>query len=177
MQLDRLFRPASIAVVGATDRAGSYGNAAVSNLLAAGFGGRLVGIHPTRTEVHGVHCVPTLDAMGEAVDAVVIATPADSVPELLETAGQMGCGGAVVFAAEFAETGRTDRQDALIAAAARHGLPVIGPNANGIVSVAGGPPFMVGKKGRFQTGPISACKIPCSLRRLCYLAGERVTGP
>ncbi len=135
MQLDRLFRPASIAVVGATDRPGSYGNAAISNLLAARFAGRLVGVHPTRTQVHGVPCVPSLDAIDEAVDAVVVATPADTVPDLLDTAGRLGCGGAIVFAAEFAETGRTDRQDALVAAADRHGLPVIGPNANGIVSV------------------------------------------
>lgn len=135
MQLDRLFRPASIAVVGATDRPGSYGNAAVSNLLAAGYAGRLVGVHPTRVDVHGVPCVPALDAMDESVDAVVVATPADTVPDLLDTAGRLGCGGAVVFAAEFAETGRTDRQEALVAAATRHDLPVIGPNANGIVSV------------------------------------------
>jgi len=141
MQLDRLFRPASIAVVGATDRPGSYGNAAVSNLLAAGFTGRLVGVHPTRTQVHGVACVPTLEALGDAVDAVVIATPADTVPKLLNTAGGLGCGGAIVFAAEFAETGRTDRQDALVAAATRHDLAVIGPNANGIVSVASRAPM------------------------------------
>jgi acyl-CoA synthetase (NDP forming) len=132
--LSRLFTPTSIAVVGATDRAGSYGNAAVTNLVDAGFAGRLVGVHPTRTEVHGIGCVPTLQEAG-AVDAVVIATPADSVPDLLDTAGALGCGGAVVFAAEFAETGRTDRQDLLVAAAGRHQLPVIGPNANGVVSV------------------------------------------
>ncbi|HYJ56110.1 MAG TPA: CoA-binding protein, partial [Mycobacterium sp.] len=134
MTLSRLFTPTSIAVVGATDRAGSYGNAAVTNLVNAGFAGRLVGVHPTRTDVHGVACVPTLQDAG-TVDAVVIATPADSVPDLLDTAGALGCGGAVVFAAEFAETGRTDRQDLLVAASGRHGLPVIGPNANGIVSV------------------------------------------
>ncbi|MCZ3390109.1 MAG: acetate--CoA ligase family protein [Actinomycetia bacterium] len=141
MKLDQLFRPASIAVVGATDRPGSYGNTAVSNLLAAGFGGRLVGVHPSRTAVHGVPCLPSLDALDDPVDAVVVATPADTVPALLETAGRLGCGGAVVFAAEFAETGRTDRQDALVAAAARHDLPVIGPNANGIVSVASRAPM------------------------------------
>ena len=134
MTLSRLFTPTSIAVVGATDRAGSYGNAAVTNLVSAGFAGRLVGVHPTRTDVHGVACVPSLEDAG-TVDAVVIATPADSVPDLLDTAGALDCGGAVVFAAEFAETGRTDRQDLLVAAAGRHQLPVIGPNANGIVSV------------------------------------------
>ena len=135
MMLERLFRPSSIAVVGATDRPGSYGNAAMSNLVAAGFAGRLVGVHPTRREVHGVACVPSLDDLETPVDAVVIATPADSVPGLLDTAGLMGCGGAVVFAADFAETGRTDRQDALVVAAARYELPVIGPNANGIVAL------------------------------------------
>lgn len=141
MNLDRLFRPTSIAVVGPTDRPGSYGNAAMSNLVAAGFGGRLVGIHPTRESVHGVACVPTLDALGEPVDAVVIATPADTVPELLDTAGRLGCGGAVVFAADFAETGRTDRQDALIDAAARYAMPVIGPNGNGIVALSSRAPM------------------------------------
>jgi acetyl-CoA synthetase len=109
MNLSRLFAPTSIAVVGATDRPGSYGNAAVANLLRAGFSGRLVGVHPTRTEVSGVSCMPTLQDAG-VVDAVVVATPADSVPEILDTAGAIGCGGAVVFAADFAETGRTDRQ-------------------------------------------------------------------
>ncbi len=141
MQLDRLFRPTSIAVVGATDRPGSYGNAAVSNLVAAGFTGRLVGVHPTRREVHGVACVPSLDELGGPVDAVVVATPADTVPDLLDTAGRMGCGGAVVFAADFAETGRTDRQEALVAAAARHDLPVIGPNGNGIVALSSRAPM------------------------------------
>ncbi len=135
MDLSRLFSPTSIAVVGATDRPGSYGNAAVSNLVTAGFGGRLVGVHPTRAEVHGVACIPSLDELDAPVDAVVIATPADTVPGLLDTAGRLGCGGAVVFAADFAETGRTDRQELLVEAAGRHRLPVVGPNANGIVSV------------------------------------------
>lgn len=137
MQLDRLFSPASIAVVGATDRPGSYGNAALSNLLRAGFRGQLVGIHPSRASVHGVSCLPSLYDLREAsgpVDAVVVATPADTVPEVLRQAGATGCGGAVVFAAEFAETGRTDRQEALVAASREHALPVIGPNANGIVA-------------------------------------------
>ena len=141
MYLDRLFRPASIAVVGATDRPGSYGNAAMSNLVAAGFAGRLVGVHPTRDAVHGVACVPELDALDSPVDAVVIATPADSVPGLLDTAGRMGCGGAVVFASDFAETGRTDRQDTLVKAAARHDLPVIGPNGNGLVALTSRAPM------------------------------------
>ncbi|HEX5016074.1 MAG TPA: acetate--CoA ligase family protein [Actinomycetes bacterium] len=134
MNLSRLFSPTSIAVVGATDRIGSYGYTAVANLVEARFAGRLIGVNPRRSDVLGVPCVPTLDEAGP-VDAVVIATPADTVPDLLSTAGELGCGGAVVFAADFAETGRTDRQDLLVSAASAHNLPVIGPNANGVVSV------------------------------------------
>lgn len=133
--LSRLFAPQSIAVVGATDRESSYGNTAVTNLIDAGFKGHLVGVHPKRDQVHGVLCVPSLADIGDPVDAVVIATPADTVPDIIETAGRIGCGGAVVFAAEFAETGRDDRQQALIAASNKHSLPVIGPNANGIAAV------------------------------------------
>ncbi len=135
MDLSRLLAPTSVAVVGATDRPGSYGRAAVANLVQAAFPGRLVGVNPRRDDVLGVPCVPTLADLDQPVDAVVIATPADTVAELLDTAGALGCGGAVVFAAEFAETGRHDRQAALVAAAERHQLPVIGPNGNGIVAV------------------------------------------
>jgi acetyl-CoA synthetase len=79
--------------------------------------------------------VPSLGELGDPVDAVVVATPADTVPDIISTAGRLGCGGAVVFAAEFAETGRHDRQQALVAAANTHPLPIIGPNANGLVAV------------------------------------------
>lgn len=133
MDLSRLLAPTSVAVVGATDRPGSYGGAALRNLLEAGFAGRLIGVNPGRSAVLGVPCVSSLADLGGPVDAVVVATPADTVPDVLDQAGALGCGGAIVFAAEFAETGRTDRQDALVSAAARHVLPVIGPNANGAV--------------------------------------------
>ena len=134
MDLSRLLAPTSIAVVGATERAGAYGSTVVTNLLRAGYAGQLIAVNPTRSTVHGVTCVPNLAELGEPVDAVVVATPADSVAPIIDTAGELGCGGALVFAAEFAETGRTDRQQALVDAARRHTIPVIGPNANGIVA-------------------------------------------
>jgi len=141
MDLSRLLAPRSVAVVGATERAGSYGAATMHNLLGAGFEGRLVAVNSSRTSVFGVPCVTSLADLGDPVDAVVVATPADSVPELLDQIGAAGCGGAVVYAAEYAETGRTDRQQALVAAAYRHRLPVIGPNANGLVSVTNRAPL------------------------------------
>ncbi|MFZ0324293.1 MAG: acetate--CoA ligase family protein [Actinomycetes bacterium] len=141
MDLSRLLAPRSVAVVGATERTGSYGAVTMRNLLGAGFGGRLVPVNPSRATVFDVPCVASLVDLDEPVDAVVVATPADTVPGLLDQIGASGCGGAVVYAAEFAETGRTDRQKALVDTALGHRLPVIGPNANGLVSVTNRAPL------------------------------------
>ena len=130
--LSRLLAPRSVAVVGATDREGTYAHTTLLNLARAGFAGRVIGVHPTRSVAAGVPCVPTLAEAGR-VDAVVIATPADTVPGYVDDAAALDCGGAVVYAAGFAEAGRADLQEALKSAAG--GMPVIGPNGNGLVSV------------------------------------------
>jgi acetyl-CoA synthetase len=124
-----------VAVVGATDRPGAYGAHVLANLRRAGFPGRVVAVNPGRTEVYGYPCLPGLDAIDAPVDAVVVATPAATVPSILAAAGGLGCGGAVVFAAGFSEAGDLAAQDGLVAAAATHALPVLGPNANGLVAV------------------------------------------
>ena len=131
-ELSRLLAPRSVAVVGATDREGTYAHTTLLNLGRAGFDGTVIGVHPTRSSAAGVPCVPTLTEAGE-VDVVVIATPAETVAEYVRQASLLGCGGAIVYAAGFAEGGRPDLQDALVAAAAD--MPVIGPNGNGLVSV------------------------------------------
>ncbi|MBB6473026.1 acetate--CoA ligase family protein [Sphaerisporangium rubeum] len=144
MNLARLLRPRSVAVVGASTRPGSYGNLAVANLVTAGFPGPVFGVHPTAAEVHGVPCVPRIADLPLAPDAAVIATPAATVPGLVAEAGARGCGGAVVFAAGFAETstpGGVRLQEELVAAAARYDMPVCGPNGNGIVAVAARAPL------------------------------------
>lgn len=131
-RLTRLLAPASVAVVGATDREGTYAHTTLLNLARAQFPGRVIGVHPTRTSAAGVACVPALAEVGP-VDAVVIATPADTVPAYVREAAELGCGGAIVYAAGFAEAGRGDLQGELVAAA--RAMPVIGPNGNGMVSV------------------------------------------
>ncbi len=135
LDLQRLMAPASIAVVGATDRPGSYAAQTLLNLAAIGFPGPVWGVNPRRTEVLGRPCVPSVAELPEAVDAVVVAIPAAGVSEAVEQAGARGCGGAVIFSAGFAEVaGGIALQEDLVAAAQRHRLPVCGPNGNGIVS-------------------------------------------
>jgi acetate---CoA ligase (ADP-forming) len=136
LDLTRLLRPRSVAVVGATDRPGAYGAQALVNLDAIGFAGPVWGVNPGRTEVLGRPCVPSVSDLPEPVDAVVVAIPAAGVAEAIEAAGARGCGGAVVFSAGFGEVpDGVPLQAQLVEAAERHQLPVCGPNCNGIVAM------------------------------------------
>jgi acetyl-CoA synthetase len=151
-----LLRPRSVAVVGANDRPGSYGDVIFRNLAAAGFEGAVWGVNPKRDEVHGKPCVPSVAALPEAVDAVVVAIPAAACPAVILEAGERGCGGAIVIAAGFGETaaGRPLEAD-LRAAAATAGIPVCGPNGNGVVSVAARAPLWGDSVERLSPGPVA----------------------
>ncbi|HEX7300464.1 MAG TPA: acetate--CoA ligase family protein [Solirubrobacteraceae bacterium] len=139
MDLEPLLEPRSVAVVGATSRAGAYGDETLRNLKRVGFRGRVWGVHPTRRRVHGHVCVPSVADLPEPVDAVVVAIPAAGVPEVVDQVGARGCGGAVVYGAGFGEAEDGGAlEEALRVAAARHDLPVCGPNCDGIVALAAG---------------------------------------
>lgn len=131
--LSRLLAPRSVAVVGASERPASYGGEALLNLTRLGYAGRAYAVNPRRATVHGLRAYPTLEDLPEAPDAVVVALPAAGAPAVVARARALGCGGAVVFAAGFAEARESRLQVALAAAA--DGLPVCGPNGNGIVSL------------------------------------------
>src|SRR4051794_22626276 len=133
MDLTRLMSPRSIAVVGATPRPETYAHETLHNLAVLGYDGEVWGVHPTHREVLGREVFPSLADLPAPADAVVVAVPAAAVPDVVEAAGATGCGGAVVFGAGFADAGDPALEDRLAAAAARHGLPVVGPNCDGVV--------------------------------------------
>jgi acetyl-CoA synthetase len=136
VDLSRLLHPRTIAVVGATDREGSYAGETLLNLRRLGYAGTVWGVNPGRTEAHGVPCFPTIGELPEPADAVVVAIPAAGVPAAVEEAGASGCGGAVVYGAGFGEIPEGAQLERELAeASARHGLPVCGPNGNGIVAL------------------------------------------
>ncbi len=156
MDLRPLLEPASIAVVGANDRTGSYGDLAVRNLADAGFSGDVWGINPKRSEVHGLECVPRLTDLPRPVDAVVIAIPAPAVSGALQDAIERGCGGAIVLSAGFGEleAGRGLERE-LTAIARRGGLPICGPNGNGVAAIARGAPMWGDAIGGVPVGPVA----------------------
>jgi acetate---CoA ligase (ADP-forming) len=136
VNLTPLLEPKSIAVVGASDRMDSYAGNVLRNLERAGFAGPVWGVNPKRDRVLGRDCVPSISDLADPVDAVVVAIPAAGVPAVVAEAGERGCGGAVVLSAGFGEveSGRA-LEDELREAALASGLPVCGPNGNGIIAV------------------------------------------
>ena len=105
------------------------------NLATIGFAGPVWGVNPARREIHGRPCFPSIDDLPEPADAVVVAIPAADVPGVVRAAGRRGCRAAVVFAAGFAEAGAAELQAELVAAAP--GMPIIGPNCDGMVAFHG----------------------------------------
>ncbi|MHA4775814.1 acetate--CoA ligase family protein [Streptomyces sp. MSC1_001] len=130
--LDRFFRPESVAVVGASDTEGRPNTGITRQLLAWAerVGARLVPVHPTRPRVFGIDCVPSVGALTEPVDLAVllVADPLPVIEELAATKVRF----AVAFASGFAETGAAGAaaQERLAAAVRRSGLRLLGPNTN-----------------------------------------------
>jgi acyl-CoA synthetase (NDP forming) len=156
LDLTPLLHPRSVAVVGANDRPGSYGDVIFRNLDAAGFEGAVWGVNPKREEVHGRPCVARVADLPEPVDAVVVAIPAAACAPVIVEAGKRGCGGAIVLAAGFGETATGRPLEAeLRAAAARARLPVCGPNGNGVVSAAARAPLWGDSVERLTPGPVA----------------------
>jgi acetyltransferase len=133
--LDKIFRPRSVAVVGASDKPHTVGSALMSNVLQGGFTGPVLPVNPKAATVHGVSAYPDISSLPFAPDLAVIATPPDTVPELIADFGSRGTHAAVVVTAGFAEgeisVGR-DRAARLLQAARPHLLRIVGPNCLGI---------------------------------------------
>ncbi|MBS0249033.1 MAG: CoA-binding protein, partial [Proteobacteria bacterium] len=139
--LEKLFRPASVAVVGATDRPHTVGAALMHNVMEAGFKGPIYPVNPKGGSIHGLAVFPDVASLPAAPDLAVIATPPDSVPSLIAELGGRGTRAAVVLTAGFGEgevSSGKDRAARLLAEARPHLLRVVGPNCLGIAVPGGG---------------------------------------
>ncbi|MBS0534022.1 MAG: acetate--CoA ligase family protein [Proteobacteria bacterium] len=133
--LDRLFRPSSVAIIGATDRPHTVGAALMHNVIQGGFKGPTYPVNPKGGSLHGLSVYPNIASLPAAPDLAVIATPPDSVPSLIAELGARGTRAAVVLTAGFGEgevaTGK-DRTARLLREARPYLLRVVGPNCLGI---------------------------------------------
>ena len=138
--LGAIFSPKSVAVIGATEKAGSVGRTIVWNLLSSPFGGTVFPINPKRSSILGLKAYPTIKDVPDKVDLAVIVTPAPTVPGLIAECVAAGVKGAIIISAGFKETGPAGAALELqILAEARRGrLRIIGPNCLGIMNTASG---------------------------------------
>jgi acetyltransferase len=133
--LDVFFQPATVAVIGATERAGSVGRTVLWNLVSNPFGGTVFPVNPKRASVLGIKAYPNIAAVPEPVDLVVIATPAATVPGLIEECAAVGVRGAVVISAGFKEAGASGAalEREILKPLRRRKMRLIGPNALGVM--------------------------------------------
>ncbi|MFL5414082.1 MAG: CoA-binding protein, partial [Myxococcales bacterium] len=103
--LEVFFSPRSVAVVGASDRAGSLGRRVLWNLLTSPFGGTVFPVNPKRASVLGIKAYPSILDVPAKVDLAVIVTPAPTVPDLIGECVDAGVRGAIVISAGFKEAG------------------------------------------------------------------------
>jgi len=135
-QLDKILRPESIAIFGASDRRESVGYSVMYNMLHAGYGGKVYPINVKNDKVQGQKAYKSIDAVGETVDLAVICTPAPTVPAIVEDCGKAGVGGLVIISAGFKEAGEKGHQmfRQIQATAKKYKMRVIGPNCLGFIN-------------------------------------------
>lgn len=134
--LEHLFNPKSVAVIGASKRPHSVGLTVMRNLLVSGFDGPILPVNPRWETVCGVLAYPDIESLPLAPDLAVICTPPETVPSLIAQLGERGTKAAVVLTAGFENlsAGGRDLRQEILDAARPHLLRILGPNCVGILS-------------------------------------------
>jgi len=138
--LESVFRPASIAVIGASRTPGTVGYMIVDNLLRHGYSGAIWPVNPRATAVHGVPAYDSVESIPAAVDMAVVAVPKQLVADVAEQCGRKGVKALVVITAGFKEVGGAGRarEEKLLEIARQYGMRVVGPNCLGVINASQG---------------------------------------
>lgn len=135
-QLDRIFRPRAVALIGASRKPGSIGQQLLHNLVEYGFTGKVFPVNPNAEAVHSMKCYPTVLDIPDPVDLAIIAVPKDRVLQVVDQCGAKGVKGLVVITAGFKEVGGrgAELEKELVARIRSYGIRMIGPNCMGIIN-------------------------------------------
>jgi acetyltransferase len=132
--LDRLFEPSSVALIGASDREGSVGKVVLRNLRAGAFKGDIALVNPKHQAVAGLPCHADVGQLPVTPDLAIIATPAATVPDLVEQLARRGTKAVVILSAGFGGSAGRDLKDRVLAAARPHLVRLVGPNCVGMLA-------------------------------------------
>jgi acetyltransferase len=139
-RLDRIFHPASAAIVGVSERMDNPGTLFLRAFKDMGYAGNLYPINPRHEEILGLRCYPDIGSVPGGLDLVILAVPPAAVPELVRGCTASGVGGCIINSAGFSETGRPEgmRLETEIMESLRgSGMRLVGPNCLGIFSARG----------------------------------------
>jgi acetyltransferase len=138
--LDPFFSPGVVAVVGATETAGSVGRTILWNLVTSPFGGTVFPVNPKRPSVLGIKAYPTVADVPAKIDLAVIVTPAAAVPGVVKQCADLGVPAAVIISAGFREVGAAgaELERRTLAEARRGRMRLVGPNCLGVMSPTSG---------------------------------------
>jgi acetyltransferase len=135
LPLDAIFKPKSVALIGASERTGSVGRMVLSNLISTPFGGTIYPVNPNRKNILGIRAYKNLQDLPDRPDLIVVATPADTVPALIADAVGIGIPAAIVISAGFKEVGeRGQEYEHQIKETITGKMRLIGPNCLGVMN-------------------------------------------
>ncbi|MCX6646910.1 MAG: CoA-binding protein, partial [bacterium] len=138
--LDAIFRPKSIAVIGASNNEGSLNCALFMNLIMGNFKGPVFPVNPKYEYVHGIKSYKSISEIPDQVDLAIIMVPRDAVFGIVDRCGQKGVKGLIVITAGFKETGKdgSELETSLINKIKSYGMRMIGPNCFGVMNLSAG---------------------------------------
>ncbi len=136
--LYKMLHPKSVAIVGASAKAGSVGNELMKRLIEADFNGSIYPINPKNLEVEGIACYPTVLDVKKDIDVAIVAVPAGAVLGVLEQCAGAKITNAVIISSGFKETGEEGKilENKIAEFANANNINIIGPNCLGIVNMA-----------------------------------------
>ncbi len=137
MSLEKILNAESVAIIGASRNETKRGYQTIRTLLDEKYEGRIYPVNPKEKSVLGIKCYKKVSDIKGGVDVALVATPAASLPAVLEDCGKIGVKGAVVLAGGFGETGQDGRQleSEMVAVARKHNIRLIGPNTSGMLNL------------------------------------------
>ncbi len=133
--LKTLFNPRTVAVIGATNRKGTVGYDLMRNLVGSGFEGIVYPVNHKRPSIYGIKAYPSVEEIPDQIDLAILATPAATVPDIVEKCGKAGVRGIVIISAGFSEEGERGKElvERIVALAKKYRIRIIGPNCLGFI--------------------------------------------
>ncbi len=147
--INLFFDPKSVVLFGATDRPGSVGQTTLKNLLSSQDKRKVYIVHPKHEQLMDAKCYPKLSALPEVPELAIIATGAESVPDIVEECGKAGIKAVIIISSGFKEAGEKgqDRESKIIEIARMYGMRIMGPNCLGTIRPSSGLNATFARKG------------------------------